>query len=161
MKRIAVIGLICFAGSAARAQTAAPVQGPASTAPAPAPAPATGCQLMTKSGDQFVGTPLPGFDPSVKSVRLPAPQAGSNAAMVLCNRTTIIPQVTDYRILTEMHLPLAISAGGKTVFLGASKGRLQMGVPDGALTADETEALRNRIDEMQTAMAEPAKPAAK
>jgi hypothetical protein len=149
------------AGPPATRSVAPPPARPAPAAtPAPASTAAATCQLMTKSGDQYVGTPLPGFDPSVRTVRLPVLQANSNAAMVLCNRTTVVPEVTDYRVLTEMHLPLAISAGGKTVFLGATNGQLQMGVPEGQLTADETKAIQDRIDEMQTAIAGPARPPA-
>jgi hypothetical protein len=73
--------------------------------------------------------------------------------MVACIRATIIPEVTDYRVLTELRLPLSIRAGQKTLLLGASAGKLQIGLPDGPTTPEETKALRDRLDEMNATMA--------
>ena len=109
--------------------------------------------MMSKSG---LETPLADFNPAATSVPLPVPQATADITMVVCNRATIVPQVTDYRVLTDMHLPLAIKSGGKTLFLGAKQGQIQFGVPDGDATPAEIEALRARRDEMQTAMAKAA-----
>jgi hypothetical protein len=148
VKRVAVIGLIGFLGAAAHAQTSS-VQGPASPSPA---APAAACQIVSKLGEQYVEAPLAGFDPSLASQPLPSVQASSGAQMVLCNRPTIVPQVSDYRVLTEMHLPLAIRSGAKTLFVGVKDGRVQLALPEGDATAEEMTALRARQDEMQTAM---------
>lgn len=111
---------------------------------------------MSKVGDQYLATPLTAFDPANTAVPLPVPQADANVAMVLCNRTTIVPEITDYRVVTEMHLPLAIKAGDKSLFLGITNGKLQMGVPEGQSTPEEMQALRARADEMQLAMAKAA-----
>jgi len=177
VKRIVVIGLVCFAGAAAHAQPAAkgtpttgpnvsaaragvagPAQGPSLSGPAAAPA-AEGCQLVSKAGDQYVESPLVGFEPRVTSKPLPVVQANSGAQMVLCNRSTIVPELTDYRVLTEMRLPLAIKSGAKTLFLVVKDGQLQFALPDGDATPDEMKALSARQTEMRTAMA--AKTAAK
>ena len=161
MKSIAVVvGLAGLVASAAHAQ-APPAQAPlakpaqagaapavAAASPAPA-APAPACSLTTKVGDQYLDAPLAGFDPASPAA-LPKPPA--NAQMVVCNRPTIVPQVTDYRVLTEMRLPLAIKDGKRTLLLGAAGGKLQIGVQDGEVAPAEVEALRTRIDEMQDAM---------
>jgi hypothetical protein len=75
--------------------------------------------------------------------------------MVVCNRATIIPEVTDYRVLTELRLPLSIRSGPKTLFLGAAGGKLQVGLPEGQATPEDTKAVQDRLDEMQSAMAKP------
>jgi len=93
--------------------------------------------------------------PAVTTAPLPAVTV-ANPVMVLCNRTTIIPEVTDYRVLTELRLPLSIRAGQRTLFLGAAGGKLQVGLPDGQVTPEETKTLEDRLAEMQTAMAKPA-----
>ena len=177
MKRIVVIGLVCFAGAAAHAQPAArgtqaptgpnvsaaragvagPVQGP--TVSTPAAVAEGSCQLVSKAGDQYVESPLNGFEPKDVSKALPGVQANSGAAMVLCNRASLVPELTDSRVLTEMHLPLAIKSGGKTLFLVVQNGQLQFALPDGDATPDEMKALSARQTEMRTAMA--AKPPAK
>jgi hypothetical protein len=73
--------------------------------------------------------------------------------MIMCVRGTIVPEVTDYRVITELRLPLSISTGQRTLLLGASKGKLQVGLPDGGATPEETKALQDRLDEMNAAMA--------
>ena len=174
MKPIAVIGLVCFLGAAAHAQPASkaapapigpgisaaragvgPVQGPGLSSASPA----TSCQLVSKAGDQYADSPLVDFDPGNASKPLPAIQANSGAAMVLCERSTIVPELSDARVLTEMHLPFAIKSGTKTVFVVLQKGQVSFALPDGDATPEEMTALRARETEMRTAMA--AKPAAK
>lgn len=164
---LAIVGLLCLTAAAAHAQVpsqraAPPAAAPAPTqAPAQAPAPAAAapparsCSVVTQANGAYAETPLAGFDPAVTSAPLPAVTV-ANPLMVLCNRTTIIPEVTDYRVLTELRLPLSIRAGQRTLFLGASGGKLQVGLPDGQVTPEETKTLEDRLDEMQTAMAKPA-----
>jgi hypothetical protein len=149
MKRVVVtvVGLACMAAGGAHAQGAGP--------PAPAAgaaAPERPCFLVTQALGQYTEIPLTGFDPAVTSQPLPAVTA-PNAVMIMCVRTTIVPEVTDYRVLTELRLPLSINTGQRTLLLGASKGKLQIGLPDGAATPEETKALQDRLDEMNAAMA--------
>ncbi|MGZ3276716.1 MAG: hypothetical protein ACXU82_01430 [Caulobacteraceae bacterium] len=169
---LAVAGLICAATATAHAQVVgpAPARGtpaagasaPATSAPSPAAAavpaaPARSCLLVTQIAGQYAEAPLAGFDPAVTTAPLPAVSA-AGAVMVVCNRATIIPEVTDYRVLTELRLPLSIRAGSKTLFLGASGGKLQVGMPEGQATAEDTKAVQDRMDQMETAMqAQPAK----
>jgi len=149
LRFVALAGLICIGACAAHAQAPAPA------APAP-PAPDAPCALMSKIGDQYLTTPLAGFNPAITSVPLPTPPANAASTIVMCNRATIVPEITDYRVPLEMHLPLAIKAGDKSLFLGINKGKLQLGVPDGQSSAEEMQSLRARVDEMDLAMAKAA-----
>jgi hypothetical protein len=139
--------------------TAAAAQAQGQAAPAQAPAAADAlvrsCAVVNQANGAYAETPLPGFDPAITSAPLPAVTM-PNAIMVICNRATIIPEVTDYRVLTELRLPLAIRTGSKTVLLGASGGKLQVGLPDGQVSPEDAKALEDRLAEMQTAMAKPA-----
>jgi hypothetical protein len=163
MKRVALVtfGLVCMTAAGAQAQSPKPVGPPAAkpapaAQPAPAPAaPVRSCSVVNQANGAYAETPLPGFDPALTSAPLPAVTM-ANAMMVVCNRATIVPEVTDYRVLTELRLPLAIRAGSKTVLLGASGGKLQVGLPDGPVSPEDTKALEDRLAEMQTAMARPA-----
>lgn len=149
MKRFAVTGLVWFAAvAAAQAQTVGPPQaGQPMVNIAPTP-----CTVSSKIGEQYLESPLAGFDPTAPGP-LPVLPANSGAVMVVCSRDSIVPQVTDFRVLTEMHLPLAIKSGAKTLFIGLKEGRLQFAVPDGDATPAEMGALSARRDEMQAAMA--------
>jgi len=169
MKRapLALAGLLCLTAAAAHAQApsqglrrpqgppagAPPAASPAApAAPAASAAPVRSCSLITQANGAYAEVPLPGFDPAITSAPLPAVTM-ANAIMVLCNRATIIPEVTDYRVLTELRLPLSIKAGQRALFLGATGGKLQIGLPDGQVTPEETKALEDRLAQMQTAMA--------
>jgi hypothetical protein len=145
----AVAGMVCLAAVAAHAQGAGP---PAPAVPAAPATPERPCFLVTQALGQYTETPLTGFDPAVTSQPLPAVTA-PNAVMIMCVRTTIVPEVTDYRVITELRLPLSINTGQRALLLGASKGKLQIGLPDGAATPEETKALQDRLDEMNAAMA--------
>jgi hypothetical protein len=112
---------------------------------------------VSQVGAQYAETPLAGFDPAVTTAPLPAVTA-PGAVMVVFLRTTIVPEVTDYRVLTELRLPLSIKAGQKTLFLGASGGRLQVGTPGGEISPEDAAAVHARLDQMDAAMqAKPAK----
>lgn len=165
MKSAALVGLIAWAAvSAAHAQSPesglsrranGAIGGPlgagssdrtpnrASQALAPPP-PADGCVLVSKAGAQ---TPLPGFDPAKASTPLPQPSA--DPMMVLCDRATIVPQVTDYRVLLEMQLPLVLRVGPKLLVVGAKDGQFQFSMERGVATPAETTALDARRQEMQ------------
>lgn len=165
MKRVAILaGLAGLLAPVAHAQTppnlGGRVQGSAAPgiagAPAAAAAPAPACSLTTTISGRYVDTPLAGFDPAAPG---PLPTPPINAALVVCNRASIVPQLTDYRVLTEMHLPLAIKDGKRTLLLGSANGKLQIGIQEGEVAPAEVEALRTRIDQMTDAMAKavPAK----
>jgi len=157
---LAIAGLLCLTAATASAQG---VTTPAAPTAAAAPAaPVRSCSVITQANGAYAETPIAGFDPAVTTAPLPAVTV-ANPLMVLCNRATIIPEVTDYRVLTELRLPLSIKAGQRTLFLGAAAGKLQVGLPDGQVTPEETKTLEDRLGEMQTAMAKPVanKPTAK
>jgi hypothetical protein len=164
LKRFVVLGLTWFVASAAHAQTPAPapapsrpVQGPLLPGATPANAIAP-CVVSTKIGDQYFESPLVGLDPAAPGP-LPVMQANTGAVMVACARSTLVPEVSDYRVLTEMHLPFAIKAGAKTLFVGVKGGQIQFALPDGDASPEEMAALHTRRDQMQAAMQ--AKTAAK
>ncbi len=149
MKRVVVpvVGLVWMAAGAAYAQ------GTPAPAPAAPAAPQRPCFVVTQALGQYTEIPLTAdFDPAVTSKPLPAVTA-PGAVMIMCVRPTIVPEITDYRVLTELRLPLSINTGQRTLLLGASAGKLQIGLPDGAATPEETKALQNRLDEMNAAMA--------
>jgi hypothetical protein len=153
MKRVVltVASLACMAAGGAQAQVVAGP--PAPGAPAAPAASERPCFVVAQALGQYSEIPLTGFDPAVTSQPLPAITT-PGAVMIMCVRTTIVPEVTDYRVLTELRLPLSINTGQRSLLLGASAGKLQIGLPDGPASPEETKALQNRLDEMNAAMAQ-------
>lgn len=107
---------------------------------------------MVKRVDTFAFVELPNFDPSVLSVPLVSPNPAHNASAVICHRSTIVPLPDDYRVLVEMHLPLALQAGHSTLWLMLVSGQLEVQFKEGQATPDEMRALQARLDQMQTAI---------
>lgn len=107
---------------------------------------------MVKRANQFTLKELPSFDPSILSIPLTPPSSAENASAVICQRTTIVPRPDDYRVLTEMHLPLALRTDRTTLWLMIESGQLKVRFKDGQATPDEMRAVQERLDEMQSAL---------
>ena len=137
---VALLGSAC-----AQAQTASPAEPP--------------CALMVKGIDGYVFVRMRNFDPSNKAVPLYPANPADSIDAVICERKSLVPEPTDYRVISEMRMPLAIRSGGVTVWLGAENGRLSVQVPAGAVNAADQQAIKARVDELQKAM-EALKPAA-
>ena len=114
--------------------------------------PGSSCELMVKRAGAFAFVELPNFDPSVLSVPLVSPNPTENASAVICHRSTIVPLPDDYRVLVEMHLPLALQAGQTTIWLMMVSGQLEVQFKEGQATPDEMQILQARLDQMQTAI---------
>ncbi|MBV9994101.1 MAG: hypothetical protein JO127_02705 [Caulobacteraceae bacterium] len=101
------------------------------------------------------------FDPSETSKPLSAPTADLKAQIVICIRNTLIPAPHDYRVLTEMGLPLFIKAHGRVLQLATSGGQLQASMFDGAaLTPVESQAVSVRLALMEASIRAGATPSA-
>lgn len=114
---------------------------------------------MVKGIDGYVFVRMRSFDPSNKAVPLYPADPAEKIEAVMCERKTLVPEPTDYRVISEMRLPLAIRSGTVTVWLGAENGRLSVQIPAGAVSAADQQAIKARVDELQTAM-QALKPAA-
>ena len=132
----------------------------AQTAPPAGPS----CTLMVKGIDGYVFVRMRSFDPSNKAVPLHPADPADRVEAVMCERKTLIPEPTDYRVISEMHVPLAIRSDAVTVWLGAENGRLVVQVPAGAVNDADQRAIKARVDELQKTMEAlrpaPASPAA-
>jgi hypothetical protein len=130
---VALLGTAC-----AQAQTTPPARPP--------------CSLMVKGIDGYVFVPMRNFDPSNKAVALHPIDPADHVDAVICERTSLVPEPTDYRVISEMQLPLAIKAGGATVWLGASEGRLTTQVATGQVSDADQQAIKARVAELQASM---------
>ncbi len=116
---------------------------------------------MTKIGDQYLTTPLTGFNPAMTAIPLPPPPANANA-----NPGHVQPRdhrAGDHRLRVplEMHLPLALRRATRACSWVSARASCSWVVPDGQSTPDEMQALRARVDEMGLAMTKAVDAAAK
>ncbi len=109
------------------------------------------CALLSKTGSQYARIPLPGFDPgSPAPLSIAKPDGGS--ALILCRRATVLPELSDYRVPAELHLPLALTDERRVLYLEIVDGRLKASLRRGQASPEQEAELKARVDEMQTAM---------
>jgi len=106
------------------------------------------CSLIVRQGDRYLDDPLPDFDPS-KPQPLVDPGLMRSATGVLCRRDSIIPERADLRVLTELHVPLAIAEGQRLAWLIMVKGQLALNFGSGQANAKEQPTIQSRLDQMQ------------
>lgn len=116
----------------------------------PPRAPYENCGLLIEPVGSAV-RPLDDFDPSDPLTPLspPASTPDARVSAVLCVRDSILPAAFDYRILSDMRLPLFIQDGSRTVAIEASDSSLSMGLASGPLLSpSEVTTMRARLDAM-------------
>ena len=109
------------------------------------------CALLSRTGGSYARAPLPGFDPSSPApLSVKTPEGGT--ALILCRRGTVFPQLTDYRVPAELHLPLALTDERRVLQIEIVDGKLQATLRRGQLVPEQEAALKARVEEMQAAM---------
>jgi hypothetical protein len=141
----ALAGVLALAGPLAAAAAEPPPL-------APPGAPYENCGLLVEPVGSSV-RPLDDFDPSDPLTPLSPPASTPDARIsaVLCVRDSILPAAFDYRILSDMRLPLFIQDGARTVAIEAKDSSLSMGLAAGPLLSpSEVATMRARLDAMNT-----------
>ena len=110
------------------------------------------CALLSRTGDRYARVPLPGFDPATSPGPLSIAAPEGATALVLCRRGSIFPELTDYRVPAELHLPLAITDERRVLYLEIVGGRLQATFRRGVASPAEEAEVKARVEQMQAAM---------
>jgi hypothetical protein len=109
-------------------------------------------------GEQFQSTPMPGFDPALPAP-LVLPKVEGQPAMVICTAETFLPEPKDYRILSELKMPVGYTDGRTVVYLAIDNGQLEVLFPaEGAPPALDQAKFQALLDRMQAAMRGQNKP---
>ena len=109
------------------------------------------CALLSRAGDHFARSPLPGLDPNNPApISIPRPEGST--ALVLCRRGTVLPQPSDWRVPAETGLPLALTDERRVLQLEIVGGQLQASFRRGQPSAREDAAVKEIVAEMQAAM---------
>ena len=107
------------------------------------------CVLLSRTGDHYARTPMPGFDPATAAAPLSAPKPEGGSALVICRRDDIVPRAMDDRVPREAGLPLAITDGKRVLMLELVDGRLQASFRRGQAAPGEDEEIKATVDRMQ------------
>ena len=114
------------------------------------------CALLSRTGDHFARSPLPGLDPNNPApISIPKPEGST--AIVLCRRGTILPQPSDWRVPAETGMPLDLTDERRVLQLEIVDGKLQASFRRGQPSTREEEAVKAMVEDMQAAM-QAAKP---
>lgn len=109
------------------------------------------CVVLSRTGDHYARTPLPGFDPATAPAPLSLPKPEGSSALVICRRDDIVPRAMDERVPREAGLPLAITDGKRVLMLELVDGRLQASFRRGHAAPGEDEEIKARVHGMQPA----------
>ena len=109
------------------------------------------CALLSRVGDHFARSALPGLDPNNPApISIPKPEGAT--AVVLCRRGGLAPQPNDWRVPAETGLPLDLTDERRVVQLEIVDGKLKASFRRGQPRPGEQEALDAMVAQMQTAM---------
>lgn len=114
------------------------------------------CAVLVQTGDGVQVQAAPGW--TVQGVSPPVLPAGiDNIVAAMCDRDSIVPDVSDFRVVTDLLLPFNIRSGGRIIVLEISNGQLRARFLRGALTEAERAALQAAMNDAQIiAQREPA-----
>ena len=140
-----IASALACAASAAFAQ-----QQPAAPAPAPAP-PVETCGVLGMGGETSSFSPLEGY--SLLSATPPLVRPAGDVDAILCIRSGIYLGPNDYRVITDLHVPLFIRDADSLAVLEPANGQLSIRFVRGRPTAEEAQALGAAIDRAHQDMA--------
>jgi hypothetical protein len=106
------------------------------------------CVALVQDDDGIQAREAPGFrvrgaDPLVR------PEGVGNVVALMCDREALVPDVGDFRVVTELSLPFNIRSGGRIIVLEISNGQLRVRFLRGELTEEERTALQAAMNEAQ------------
>jgi hypothetical protein len=110
------------------------------------------CALLSRTGDHYARQPLPGFDTASSPAPLTVPNPEGATAVVLCRRGVIVPEMSDYRVLAEAHVPLALTDERRILFLELVDGKIRATLRRGQFMPGEQAAVDARVGELQAQM---------
>lgn len=119
------------------------------------------CAVMAEEAGKIVShrlTDLHVLQATADSVPFSLPKDAPDAVRaVICGRSSIVPAVTDYKVLAAGY-PFNIVSGGRIGVLEISGGQIRFRMVKGTIEATEIDLMRTRLNELQTAFDAAARP---
>ena len=133
--------------------------------PAPAPAEAAHsekCGVVHEvEGGKYETTIMPSLhvlELTDDAVFALPPDAPAKVSAVMCGRDDIVPSRNDYKVLVAGYV-LAITTGGRVLYLEAADGQLQLKFGEGQMTEAEAGRMQAFLNEAQLAFDKSPRPA--
>jgi hypothetical protein len=149
MKRL--IFAACLAG--AMLSSAAAQDVPAAPMIAPPPGQQELCGVFVRQPVSVAYIPVEGFSILTAPTPFTRPAGQPYVDAVICDRASIYLGANDYRVLTDLSVPLFLRSGPRLATLEVHEGALRLRFVRGEPTPEEAQALGVALDQAQTAAA--------
>lgn len=111
------------------------------------------CGVFVVTSEERVSyIPIPGYTILAAIPPFGRPAGLTDLDAVVCDRQSIFIGPNDYRVLTDLSVPLYIRSSGRIAVLEASEGQLSVRFNQGAPTAEERQALAEALDRSEDAL---------
>jgi hypothetical protein len=114
-----------------------------------AAAPEETCGILQVNGDRSAYVPVPGYSILRSIPPLARPAGQSQVDAVVCIRASVFLGPVDYRVVTDLGVPLFIRTADRIAVLELSDNQLRVRFTRGQPTPAEAEALRTALDRAQ------------
>jgi hypothetical protein len=112
--------------------------------------PVEACSVMVKAGDTMKVEPVSGYTITNATTPLRLPDSYPDAVAIVCERSTLTIGDNDYRVLTDLEVPLFVKSSGRTVVFEMVSGQFLLQVADGELTQEEIAGLQVALNRAQS-----------
>jgi hypothetical protein len=150
MKRNLIVACLAWAALAPAALAQDP---PAAPIIAPPPGQQELCGVFVRQPASVSYIPVEGFSILTAQTPLARPSGQPYVDAVICDRPSIYLGANDYRVLTDLSVPLFLRSGPRLATLEVHEGALRLRFIRGQPTAEEAQALSAALDQAQTAAA--------
>lgn len=108
------------------------------------------CGVLIQDGEVVRNQLLPGF--SVREAELPVrlPMSLEGVQGVICGRDTLQLSDNDYRVVTDLAVPLYVTSGDRVIVLEISSGQFRARTVRGQLNEQETHQLQEALNFAQS-----------
>jgi len=108
------------------------------------------CAVMVQSEAGIRTDFVAGFAVIGATPPLQLPAGYDQAAAIMCDRSVLIISDDDYRVITDLAVPLYISSAGRTIVLEISNGQFRARTVRGELTETEIAAVQAALNRAQS-----------
>ena len=104
------------------------------------------CGVFYVEPERGIYVPIQGYSIMAATPPLTAPPNQPRIDAIVCERPGLSISPNDYRVLTDLHVPLFIRAGERTVAMELDQGGVRLRFTNGAPLPEEMQGLRDALD---------------
>jgi hypothetical protein len=119
-------------------------------APTAAAQSAEACSVMVRADGGMRTEPAGGYFITGAAPPLRLPEGHTNVAALVCDRATLTIGDNDYRVLTDLEIPLFVRSDDRILALEMVHGQFRIRLDEGDLTEDEVTSIQTALDRAQS-----------